>query len=321
MPSLRSSLALLAASVATFVSAQCLNTVAAYNPNVRTMTSNNTWFVVPVPKDTALAAAKEAYPLANLRLLDIQSQSTPDFFPNGFPEGMHPVLVTSGYTDDTRLTALQIDGALLVGTVFVPYVARGNSDAPLSASIVQYLAGPNGPLPNGLVPTVASPLLFGGAPVRLGQFAPKAAAYMTDASGTNSARVAWAILPNPISGPGVYPEALDFSFKTADSSRIGARTIKKLISTPILLPSGLCQRNTYYFNNATALPVLRNGQVTMGPAADGVGVVTGKFMQASPDKSGIYKDVDGFSACAQNVGNNPEDCDTAARTVDPASLD
>lgn len=41
MPSLYSSLALLAASVATLVSAQCQNNVAVYNPNVRTMTANS----------------------------------------------------------------------------------------------------------------------------------------------------------------------------------------------------------------------------------------------------------------------------------------
>lgn len=201
-----------------------------------------------------------------------------------------------------------------------PYVAKAGSDAPITATLNQYIAGPNGPLPQGLVPAVASSLLFGGTPIRLGQFNPTADAYMSDASGTISSRAAWALVPNPISGPGVYPEAVDFAFKTSSQSKYGAKTIKTLINTPLLLPSGMCQRNAYYFTNATALTVLRNGQVTFGPGADGVSLTSGGLMKASADGSGIYKDVDGLSACAQSVGNNPEDCDQAARTIDPASL-
>jgi hypothetical protein len=65
----------------------------------------------------------------------------------------------------------------------------------------------------------------------------------------------------------------------------------------------------------------RFGNVTMGPAADGQTVqLTGTLQAASPDGSGVYSGVEGFSACAQNVGFNPEDCDAAAKNVDPAAL-
>lgn len=291
-----------------------------YHPStpVHILTSTSAWFVVPVPKDAVLAAARQKFPLANLRLLDIVS--TPDFFPNGFPEGMHPILTNIAVNGDTRMSVLQIDGILKNAAIMAPYVAKSDSDAPITATLNTYIAGPNGPLPQGLVPAVASSLLFGGTPIRLGQFSPTAEAYMVDGSGTNSARAAWALVPNTLSGPGVYPEAVDFSFTTARRSRYGARTIKTLINTPLLLPSGLCQRNTYYFTNATALPVLRTGAVTFGPGADGVGLTSGGLMQAGGDGRGIYGDVDGFSACAQTVGNNIEECEVAAGNVDPVSL-
>lgn len=170
------------------------------------------------------------------------------------------------------------------------------------------------------MPAVASPLLFAGNPVRLGQFQPQNAAYQSAGAGLLSTKVAWAIVPNPISGPGVYPEAFDSTFASTNAPRYSAGTFKHLINQPIILPSKLCQRNTYYFNNATAQPVFVNGNVTLGPGASGSSVLNSALQQGSPDgTSGVYTDVEGYSACAQNVGNNPEDCDQAGRTVDPAS--
>lgn len=170
------------------------------------------------------------------------------------------------------------------------------------------------------MPAVASPLLFAGNPIRLGQFVPMADAYQSDGNGISSFKVAWTIVPNPISGPGVYPEAYDSTFTTTTSPRYSARTFKALINQPIIVPSGMCQRNTYYFNNATAQPVFRYGNVTLGPGASGASPLNSALQQASPDGSGVYAGVEGYSACAQNVGNNPENCDQAGRNVDPASL-
>ncbi|EMF11230.1 uncharacterized protein SEPMUDRAFT_142704 [Sphaerulina musiva SO2202] len=305
-------------SLATLTTAQCNNQVAAFNPNLRTMSSNSTWFIVPVPKAAAQKAVDASFPGYGLTLLDVPSD--PNVFPDGFPSGYQPVLVTTGYTDDIRISALQIDGALPQGTIYVTYVSKGGSSTPLAAQASSYIAGENGPLPNGLVPAVASPLLFAGNPVRLGQFQPQNAAYQSAGAGLLSTKVAWAIVPNPISGPGVYPEAFDSTFASTNAPRYSAGTFKHLINQPIILPSRLCQRNTYYFNNATAQPVFVNGNVTLGPGASGSSVLNSALQQGSPDgTSGVYTDVEGYSACAQNVGNNPEDCDQAGRTVDPAS--
>lgn len=312
-------LATLLSSLAGLSTAQCNNQVAAYNPDLRTMSSNSTWFIVPVPKAAAQQAVEATFPGYGLTLLDVPSD--PNVFPDGFPAGFQPVLVTTGYPDDIRISALQIDGALPQGTIYVTYVAKSGSSTPLAAQASSYIAGENGPLPNGLVPAVASPLLFAGNAVRLGQFSPQNAAYQSAGSGLLSTKVAWAVVPNPISGPGVYPEAFDSTFAETNAPRYTAATFKHLINQPIILPSKLCQRNTYYFNNATAQPFFVNGNVTLGPGASGSSLVSkSALQQGSPDgTSGVYTDVDGYSACAQNVGNNPEDCDQAGRTVDPAS--
>ncbi|KAI5360452.1 hypothetical protein Slin14017_G086270 [Septoria linicola] len=298
--------------------AQCLNQVAAFNPNLRTMSSNSTWFIVPVPKAAAQSAIDFTYPGYGLSLLNVPND--PSLFPQGFPAGMHPVLVISGRTDDIRISALQIDGALLAGQVYVTYVSKNGSPTPLTAQASQYIAGERGPLPNGLVPAVASPLLFAGNVIRLGQFVPQGDAYQADGAGIFSNKVAWVIVPNPLSGPGVYPEAFDATFRTTTTPRYTAKAFKSLVNQPLLLPSKLCQRNTYYFNNATAQPTFRNGNVTLGPGASGANPLSSVLQKASPDGSGVYLNVDGYSACAQNVGNNPEDCDQAGRSIDPASL-
>ncbi|PIA97228.1 hypothetical protein CB0940_05965 [Cercospora beticola] len=309
----------LVASVLPFLAqAQCINELAQFNANVRTMSSNTTWFILPIPKAAAQAAIDASFPGAGLRMLDVPND--PSLFPQGFPAGFQPVLVNSGLTDDIRMSALQIDEGLMQGNIYVTYVGQRGSSTPLAASTKGYIAGINGPLPNGLVPAVASPLLFGGNPLRLGQFQPKGAAYQQNGNDILGARVAWTIVPNPISGPGVYPNAFDMIFRTAPSSRYTDRTFKSLINQPIILPTGLCQRNTYYFNNATANPVFRNGNVTLGPGASGSSPFSSGLQKASPDGSGFYGNVDGYSACAQNVGYNPENCEQAARSVDPVAL-
>ncbi|KAK4496488.1 hypothetical protein PRZ48_012468 [Zasmidium cellare] len=300
------------------VAAQCSNNVAVYNPDLRTMTANQSYFIVPVPKAAVQTAINEAYPLMNLSLLDVPT-SDKSLFPSGFPAGMHPVVAVQQYDDDIRMSALQIDGPLIAGIVLALYVSKDGSKSPLSVSTDQYIAGKNGPLPNGLAPALASTLLFAGAPVRLGEFRPQDAAWLSEGDGLFSAQSKWALVPNPISGPAVYPEAADLEFRTiaAAQSKYTAKTFRYVLNQPLLLPSGQCQRNSYYFNNATAVPVFRRGQVTLGPAADGANPVSGVLQKASPDGSGVYANVDGYSVCAQNVGHSPEDCDAAVANVNP----
>lgn len=163
-------------SLATLTTAQCNNQVAAFNPNLRTMSSNSTWFIVPVPKAAAQKAVDASFPGYGLTLLDVPSD--PNVFPDGFPSGYQPVLVTTGYTDDIRISALQIDGALPQGTIYVTYVSKGGSSTPLAAQASSYsksrllpfcfpsckpvqlqMTNRNqSPVKTGLSPTVSSPL-------------------------------------------------------------------------------------------------------------------------------------------------------------------
>ncbi|KAF2167767.1 hypothetical protein M409DRAFT_65870 [Zasmidium cellare ATCC 36951] len=322
MLQLRSYALALLASIATLsqVNAQCANNVAVYNPDVRTLTANNTWFVVPVPKAAALTAIQEAYPLLNVALLDVPND--PTLFPNGFPAGQQPAIVNIGLSDDIRMSAFQIDGGLKVGQVYISYVSLNGSPSPLQAQTSGYIAGETGPLPNGLVPALASTLLFGGNPTRLGEFTPDAAPYQSEGGPILSAQTKWALLPNPISGPGIYPEAFDFEFTTiaSSASRYTAKGFKYLINLPTLLPTAQCQRNAYYFTNATANPVFRNGNVTFGPGADGSSATSSALMAASADGSGIFADVDGYGGCAQSVGNSVQGCDEASAHTDPNTL-
>lgn len=289
-----------------------------------------------MPNAAVKTALDEAYPGAGLALMDV---TTSNVFPQGFPRGYHPILATTTYNTDIRMSALQIDGALFSTEIYAPYVSS-QGQGPVSASLVGYMAGGNssllgpqlGPLVAGLVPTIANPLLFGGTPLRLGKFIPADAAYAINGNSL-STETKWAFVPNPASGPGVYPEVVDMIFNTARSPMYSDHTFKSLINQPILEPSGRCQRNQYYFNNATAMPELRQGNVTLGPGASG-GPISGAadallqfqspnstLMKASPDgKTGIYTGLTGYTACAQNVGFNIEDCGSAVRNVDPASL-
>lgn len=93
-----------------------------------------------------------------------------------------------------------------------------------------------------------------------------------------------------------------------------------ILSGPYLA-TNTCQRNQLYYNNATSKMIPRSGVVTLGPAADGKGPqLKGILQAASPDGSGVYRGVEGFSACGQNVGYNPQDCDAASASVDPTAL-
>ena len=284
---------------------------------------HSTWFIVPVPKAAVQTALTQAFPLGGLTLLDVPASDT-TLFPNGFPEGMHPVLATIGLGDDIRMSALQIDGGLKSGAVIATYVSQHGGATPLSASLTGYIAGENGPLPNGLVPAVAASLLFAGTELRLGQFNPKAPAYASDAAGTLTSQAKWAVLTNALSGPGIYPEAVDFLFRKQNAAtKYTGKTFKTLINQPAILPSGLCQRNQYYFTNATALTSFASGDVTLGPAASRVFdplTLKGVLTRASSGGTGLYPDNEGFMVCAQTVGFNPESCEAAGKNLDPKAL-
>lgn len=284
------------------------------------LTLHSTWFIVPVPKKAVQKAVKQSFPLQTLSLLELPEHDD-TLFPKGFPSGMHPVLVNIGLAADIRMSALQLASGLKQASVYATYVSQNGRPTPLAAALNIYIAGEQGPLPGGLVPATATPLLFAGNIVRLGQFSPAAPPYMLDAGGTFSSQAKWALVPNPISGPGVYPEAVDFSFRQHESPlRFTAKTFKSLINQPQIVPSGLCTRSQSYFTNATALTSFATGNVTLGPAASGLGLFKGVLMQASPNGDGLYIDVEGFGGCAQNVGFPPETCEQAGKNLDRTTL-
>jgi hypothetical protein len=287
------------------------------------------WFVVPVPKNAVLQAIKEAFPLyySTLRLLTPPTELA-------IPSGMHPVLVSNGFDDDIRQTVLQLKSPLLGSAVTVPYVGKGSSSTPLSAPIVSYLLGTDEETNKylyALAPNLVV-ILF-GSQTRLGEYAPDNAAYAVDTTLADGTKVfasnsAWAAVPNFITGPGVYIENVDMWFTTLSTTetmpRYNATMLKKMINQPQILNLPLelrCQRNTCYFNNASAEVTFRTGNVTMGDAS--TPSTLGTFRQASQDGYGHFEDVQGFSACAQMVGYDTllgQDCEEAAASVDPAAL-
>ncbi|KAF1847644.1 uncharacterized protein K460DRAFT_352746 [Cucurbitaria berberidis CBS 394.84] len=281
--------------------AQCPNLVAQFNPNARTMSSNNTWFILPVPKTAVQKAIDEAY-LGNAITKQLKLLDPPDELVLG--DGTHPVIVAAGYSSDIRQSILQIDGTLnmLGAQIIVPFVGKDVSKTPLNAPLVIYLGVTDAALFRRLaaiIPAAVSTLV-GGLAVRLGNSLPSNAAYQSDNDGLFSSNTKWQIVGNPFSGLGVIIEALDLHFTTNPTPPAAPsfKTLKSVINQPYLLKgptgsaTGKCQRNTYFFNNATAQVVFRSGRVILGPAAsgDGItsGVVSGTLQQASKDKAGTY---------------------------------
>ena len=113
-------------------------------------------------------------------------------------------------------------------------------------------------------------------------------------------------MPNPVSGPGVIEEAIDTDFFTVSKSSYTAHTFHEVISQPLILTNGDCQRNPVYFNQTFTDPVFRNGTVTLYSPG-------GAF-------AGVYDHVQGYSASGELVGYNPETCSSAATNTDPKAL-
>lgn len=101
-------------------------------------------------------------------------------------------------------------------------------------------------------------------------------------------------------------EAIDTDFFTVSTSSYTAHLFHEVISQPLILTSGLCQRNPIYFNQTFTDPIFRNGTVTLYSPG-------GAF-------AGVYDDVQGYSASGEMVGYNAESCASAAANTDPNAL-
>ncbi|KAL8995264.1 MAG: hypothetical protein Q9169_004970 [Polycauliona sp. 2 TL-2023] len=288
---------------------ECANTLAQYNPAMRTTCYNATWFIIPVPK-ADVQSLVPLYPLLTPPFTDRT------LFPTGFPANAHPVVVNTGYQNDIRMANLKID-ALLSAAVSIPYVDRlRDGKTPFQATVQNYIGGVNDDQTtaylNSLIPSIVGTL--GGSTIFPATFAPKDDAYAPIASNptTFTARVSQVIVPNPLSGPEVKPSAFDLQFTSTATPKYTEKTFRNFINQPIILNNLLlCQRNPYYFNETSAEPQLRTGDV----------IVYGPPAGALPSKlAGRYPGQGGYSASGQMVGYNQEFCRSAADKTDPAAL-
>ncbi|KAH7063835.1 hypothetical protein BKA63DRAFT_586884 [Paraphoma chrysanthemicola] len=311
--------------LASFAYAQCPNLVAQYqSPNSRTMTSNSTWFILPVRKSDVQTAIDETTdPLSKL-FRQLRLLVVPEEYQMG--SDFHPVLVSAGYMADIRQSVLQLDRPLTGASVMVPFVGIPKSDTPFIRPITTYIAGSGTDGDRfwaylaALVPAKVATFV-GAIPTRVGAFIPENAAYKYDITGPDgpiySKNSKWAVFPNLLSGPGIYEETVDMHFISEPKERYSIKLLKQAINQPYLLNFPLsfrCQRNTYFFDNATSKYEFRSGNVTLGPAAS-ANVLAKTLMKASPDGVGNYYNVHGFSGCAQLVGYDTaggQECEQAA---------
>ncbi|KAI4172573.1 MAG: hypothetical protein LQ346_008573 [Caloplaca aetnensis] len=281
----------------------CPNTLAFYNPNLRTACYNATWFIVPVPK-AAAESVVQPYKLIT------PPASDKTLFPAGLSAGTHPVVVSTGLQNDIRMSLLQIKEALFSGSIYVPYTDRLNDGkTPFNYGVRNYIGGLNGEDVRGLIPAIVATL--GGTTVFVASFIPENEAYARVAPNEFIAQVKQVIVPNPISGPEVKPEAFDLDFTTTSSPLYTDKAFHALINQPIILTNGLCQRNTYYFNETFTAPASRSGNLTL------YGPISGSVPQAL---AGKYTKQGGYSANGEIVGYNPETCSVAAARLDPKAL-
>ncbi|KAJ4009488.1 hypothetical protein NW752_009078 [Fusarium irregulare] len=278
------------------------NTLARYNPANRTMSANTTYCLVPIDK----SLVKE---ITGYDPLDIDTDILPSF-----PEGKHPLIVQAGYNNDIRMTAvnlipLQI-ASLMQASLIVPYVdVTKDGETPIGAPVNYYIGGTNGRALPAIVPSIASGISpFEGTTIFPATFAPDTSAAQPLPNGEYSIQVKPFLLPNTVSGPGIYAEAFDMLFELTNDSPYTAHTFHSLLNIPQLLNNGKCQRNTVYFNESFADPKMAVAEITLYHQ-----------ILATPPKGleGVYEDVYCYTANGQVVSSVGETCSVAAARMDP----
>lgn len=122
------------------------------------------------------------------------------------------------------------------------------------------------------------------------------------------AQVKQVLVPNPVSGPGVYPEAIDIDFFIAKKQLYPLALYKQAINQPSILNNGFCQRNPIYFNETFSDPEFRNGSVTL--------------YEPGAAFAGFYTNAGGLSVSGVQVGYAAtlETCQQAAANNDPGAF-
>lgn len=92
-----------------------------------------------------------------------------------------------------------------------------------------------------LAAIVATAASAGGYKLFVSTFDPDTAPWTPLPNGENSIVTKEILVPNPISGPGVYPSAVDLLFKTTNDPQAKPQLLKELLNQPAILPTGQCQ--------------------------------------------------------------------------------
>lgn len=243
--------------------------------------------------------------------LDIPTSILPSF-----PAGMHPLIVQAGYENDIRMTALNLVplqiASLMQGSLIVPYTdATGDGSTPIGAPVNFYIGGTNGQTLQAIVPSIASGVSpFEGTTIFPATFAPDTAAAQGLPKGLYSIEVKPYLLPNTISGPGVYAEAFDMLFRLTQASPYTDHTFHSLLNIPQLLNNKKCQRNTIYFNETFADPKMAVGNVTLYHQI---------LLTPPAGLKGTYSNVYCYQANGVLVSGVGETCAVAAARMDPAA--
>ncbi|RMY93523.1 hypothetical protein D0861_01904 [Hortaea werneckii] len=302
--------------------AQAPNTLARYNPNMRTASYNASKSLLNKFGNAATAHNEPAFGIVSVPksvaqdlvpgydLLPVPQDDS--LFPNGFPEGQHPILVTNGLQNDIRITAvlpLQIK-ALLSAQYSVPYVDRlGNGKDAFQYQLNNYIGGIDGQNTMSLVPALVGSAT--GTPAVPATFDPNDQAYNTFPTGQYSSLVKQIGVFNFLSGPSIQGEAFDIYASNEPTDMYTPKAFRALNNQPLILQglvATLCLRNNYYFNNTQFMePVLRSENVTFGSAVK------------SPLKNQVYQNQGAYAAVAQILGHNPESCSDAIANNDPAA--
>lgn len=198
---------------------------------------------------------------------------------------------------------------LLGSSIYLPFVDRlSDGKTAFSMPIRNYIGGCNGQDIMAYVPSLVGSL--GGTLIGPSANMPADAAYQGLGNGQYSNAVKLNVVDNKVSGPGVQPAAIDLQFASAGSApNYTAKTFHDVLNQPIILNSGLCQRNNYYFNYSYTEGILRTGLVTLYPDTDG-STIGGGYMNAG-----------GYSATSQIVGYDAQSCADAGVQNDPNASD
>lgn len=254
----------------------------------------------------------EARTLSGYEPLDIPKNVLPSF-----PDGMHPLIIQAGYNNDIRMTALNLVPlqipSLMQGSLILPYVdVTKDGKTPINTPINNYVGGTDGHDLQALVPAIAAGISpFEGTDTFPASFAPDNAVVESLPDGLYSISVKPYLLPNTVSGPGIYAEAFDMLYTLTQTSPYTDHTFHDLLNRPQLLNNGKCQRNQLYFNGSFADPKMAVANVTLYH----------QILSTPPALiEGQYTNVHCYLANAEQVGDTGETCASAAAKVDPMAL-